>query len=123
MFYIKSTTKIPIIGNFLPFKRTRWEKRIPFKSGNRFSLLQRPRSQDISGIPSQRNNIHDSVDNDSHMFSPKRKLIFGRKRNLVLEEKRHISKFLDNSGDVKSMSTKDTKLLFKSKVFIFHIRL
>ena len=105
------------------FKRTRWEKRIPFTSGNRFSLLQRPRSQDISGIPSQRNNIHDSVDDDSHMFSPKRKLIFGRRGNLVLEEKRHISKFLGNNGDIKAMPTKDTKLLFKSKVLLFHITL
>ena len=99
-------------------KRPLWEKKmIPFTAGNRFSLLQRPRSQDISGIPTQNSNIHESVENDSHLFSPKRKLNFGRKGNLVLEENRHTSKLLGNNGDTKGRSTKDKNMFFKSKVY------
>merc|ERR1712226_136288 len=75
-------------------KRTLWEKRNPFTAGNRFSLLQRPRSQDISGIPVENNSAHDSVENDSRFFSPKQKLNFVKKGNLVWEENRHLGKFL-----------------------------
>ena len=93
-----------------------WERRVsPFTTGNRFSLLQRPRSQDI--ITQQNKNIYNSVENDSCFFSPKRKLKFGRRGNLVLEGGRHKSKFLDNNGDLREGPRQDAKILIKSKVY------
>ena len=112
-------------GHFLPYgeKHALWEKRNPFTAkGNRFSLLQRPRSQDISGIsttPQQCKSIHESVEeNERRNISPKRKMKFGRtKGNLVFEEtERTRSKFHGSNGEMKERSGKGVKHLIRSKV-------
>ena len=83
-------------------------------------MLQRPRSQDISGIPLENNSSHDSVENESRFFSPKQKLNLVKKGNLVWEENRHLGKFFERRGDMTARSNNATKHLYKTKVFKFH---
>ena len=73
----------------------------PFSSGNRFSLLERPRSQDIPNINLDNKTVHDSIEHKPWLFSPHRKLIFGKKTNRTLEEMKLNSKFFGITGDKK----------------------
>ena len=84
-------------------------------------MLQRPRSQDISGIPLENKSVHETVENDSHFFSPKQKLNCAKKGNFAWEENRHLSKFLERKENNKGRSNKETKLIFKPKVILILI--
>ena len=84
-------------------------------------MLQRPRSQDISGIPLENKSVHDFVENDSPFFSAKQKLNFVHKETLALEENRHLRKFLDRKGDTKAKLNKEAKPFYKSKVVVIFV--
>ena len=79
-------------------------------------MLQRPRSQDISGIPLENKSVHDFVENDSRFFSAKQKLNFVHKETLASEDNRHLRKFLERKGNSKAKLNKEAIPFYKSKV-------